>query len=167
MQPQASTKSLIVGYFLICACVCICMTYPALLQTDLKNLVATPYETEGSFGLSLDIDPKKKKPHPILSSLTSQILSCHCFMFEVVLLWNKSEVALFSCSSLKQQEQNADQKWVSVISLSTAMEAMPTARMMFISWMVTHATTWKHIATTEYVRAMIHSVKLYMEKVSL
>lgn len=59
MQPQASTKSLIVGYFLICACVCVCMTYPALLQTDLKNLVATPYETEGSFGLSLDIDPKK------------------------------------------------------------------------------------------------------------
>lgn len=87
-------------------------------------------------------------------------------MFEVVPLWNKSEAAFFSCSSLKQQEQNADQKWISVISLNTAMEAMPTVQTMFTSWMVTHATTWKHIATTECVRALIRSVKLYMEKVS-
>lgn len=152
--------------FNLCLCVCL-YDLPCPSANWPQKLGSYTLWNWGKFWAFIRYWSKKKKTHPILSSLTSQILSCHCFMFEVVLLWNKSEVALFSCSSLKQQEQNADQKWVSVISLSTAMEAMPTARMMFISWMVTHATTWKHIATTEYVRAMIHSVKLYMEKVSL
>lgn len=53
MQLQASAQSLIVGYFLIGACVCICTTYPTLLQTQLKSFVATPYEPEGSLGLFL------------------------------------------------------------------------------------------------------------------
>lgn len=87
-------------------------------------------------------------------------------MTEFLLLQN-TEVAFFSGSSLKWQEQNADRRWTSVIYLNTAMEAMPTVQMMFISWMVTHAMTWKHIATMEYARVLIHNVKLYMEKVHL
>lgn len=53
-------------------------------------------------------------------------------MTEFLLLQN-TEVAFFSGSSLKWQEQNADRRWTSVIYLNTAMEAMPTVQMMFIS----------------------------------
>lgn len=68
-------------------------------------------------------------------------------------------------ASLKWQEQSAEPSRMSVISLSTAMEAQPTARMMFTSWMVTPAATARLIATMECARALIPSVNLSMAKV--
>lgn len=87
------------------------------------------------------------------------------FPVVVVSLCCKLKVSSLSGPSLKWQEQSAEQNKMSVISLNTAMEAVPTAQMMFTSWMVTHAATARLIATTECARALIHSVNLYMGKV--
>jgi len=54
-------------------------------------------------------------------------------MVELLLLQHESMVAFLSGSSLKRQEQNADQKWISVIYLNTAMEATPTVQTTFTS----------------------------------